>query len=36
MISIGCSDITIEAVEHLLKEYRKAFPETITEVVLQE
>lgn len=35
LVSIGCSDITPEAIRYLLDEYERAFPETAEEVVLQ-
>lgn len=35
-ISVGCTDVDTNAAEFLLAEYRKAFPPTETEVVLQD
>lgn len=34
IVSVGCSDVTIEALRYLLSEYDKHFPE-LKEIVLQ-
>ena len=35
LISIGCTDITVDAAKYIIDKYKEAFPELTKEVILQ-